>query len=87
MSDNEKKCIDCGIRTVGTRCRKHHGAFLRLTAAQDKDAEDKALLAEVEAGLTAARLSVRTGSSRQYAALVINRAKARQQLLREATPA
>jgi hypothetical protein len=86
MSD-EKKCIDCGTRTVGLRCRKHHGAHLKLQAAHDKATEDKALLDEVAAGLTPARLAVRTGSSRQYAALTINRARDRQKLLQEATKA
>lgn len=79
-----RTCLDCGTPTTGDRCRKHHGAWLRIQAAREFEARDREMLRQVaEEGLTPARLAVRHGWSRQYAALQIKKARARQTLLVE----
>lgn len=85
MTD-QRHCIDCGKPTTGERCRQHHGAWLKISAAREFEVRDREMLRQVaEEGLTPARLAVRHGWSRQYAALQIKKAASRQALLESAT--
>jgi hypothetical protein len=76
-------CEDCGKQTLGVRCRACNGRFQALKAAQEKDEDDRALLAMVESEkLSAERLGNRLGLSKPGAWKRIRKAKARQDLLR-----
>lgn len=59
------QCVDCGAATTGTRCRVHNGAHQAIAAALALADVDRALLTmRKEEKLSADRIAVRLGVSR-----------------------
>lgn len=72
-------CVDCGLPSMGVRCRACNGKAIRRTAAEALSARDSALLAS---GIDGAALAERDGITRQAAFKRIRDARRRQALLR-----